>query len=470
MDGVCRERRRSRALSRSFAPISRSSRSTPQDVRPSRTLSASASRSSSTPRAGCSIAPDGATRRISGASCSAARRSSGRRAGLLWRQELRDSLGSNPRPRRYSPISTSLCRPGSCAAARFLASFLAFFSNRRSRSLRSRLSFAIVVFLLPLEAMRVLPSCGVRARRRRARARRRRARARALRRSSKSVRLEHLDVRGCRALGALLGVVAHLRTLGQRLEAAALDRVVVHEQVLAGVIGCDESVALVVVEPLHGSCSHLCPSGICALRDAEGARTQRLRKRAALLWSNRCPTRRTRVALPRRADLGAWRRPPIFQGSRSSASASRRRSIALLTTACALRGEDLGEPRRDPRRGGRRALRERSKWALASSARAPIAAAAPARSWRSCFLSYGTEGHRFECCRARYLLGSSGSARQQPEVGRARGCLRSRAAAQLVEDAADVHVDRARAQDQALGDLAVRQARGNELHDLQLAP
>ena len=42
---------------------------------------------------------------------------------------------------------------GSSAAARFLASFLTCFSCRRSISLRSRLSFAIVVFLFPLEAM-----------------------------------------------------------------------------------------------------------------------------------------------------------------------------------------------------------------------------------------------------------------------------------------------------------------------------
>ena len=49
-------------------------------------------------------------------------------------------------------VGVSLGGAGSCADAR-LASFLACFSCRRSRSLRSRLSFAIVVFLLPLEAM-----------------------------------------------------------------------------------------------------------------------------------------------------------------------------------------------------------------------------------------------------------------------------------------------------------------------------
>src|SRR5213075_3292381 len=46
-----------------------------------------------------------------------------------------------------------------------------------------------------------------------------------------------------------------------RLEAVALDRAVVNEQVLARVIGRDEAIALVVAEPLHGSCCHVFPPG-----------------------------------------------------------------------------------------------------------------------------------------------------------------------------------------------------------------
>ena len=53
----------------------------------------------------------------------------------------------------WPPVERSLDWPGGCAAACFLASFLARFSTRRSRSLLSRASFAIVVFLLPVEAM-----------------------------------------------------------------------------------------------------------------------------------------------------------------------------------------------------------------------------------------------------------------------------------------------------------------------------
>src|SRR5215212_5555723 len=84
--------------------------------------------------------------------------------------------------------------------------------------------------------------------------------------------LEGGDVRRRGALGTLLGVEADLRALGERLEAAALNRTVVDEQVLAGIIGRDETEALVVVEPLNCSCCHvLAPSGVCALRDAEGA-------------------------------------------------------------------------------------------------------------------------------------------------------------------------------------------------------
>jgi hypothetical protein len=45
------------------------------------------------------------------------------------------------------------------AAACFLASFFACFRIRRSRTAASRLSFAIVVFFLELEAMSSPPSC-----------------------------------------------------------------------------------------------------------------------------------------------------------------------------------------------------------------------------------------------------------------------------------------------------------------------
>src|SRR5437763_16415942 len=102
--------------------------------------------------------------------------------------------------------------------------------------------------------------------------------------------LERLNVRGGRAFGTLLRVVAHLRTLGQRLEAVAEDRGVMHKQVLARVIRRDESETLLVAEPLHSSCGHLLPSGNrCALRTAEGAQRQQLRKREALLRPCGCP-------------------------------------------------------------------------------------------------------------------------------------------------------------------------------------
>src|SRR3954467_5559588 len=70
------------------------------------------------------------------------------------------------------------------------------------------------------------------------------------------LRLQGHDVGSSGALRTLLGVVADLRALGERLEAAALDRAVVDEQVLARLVGRDEAEALVVVEPLHGSGGH----------------------------------------------------------------------------------------------------------------------------------------------------------------------------------------------------------------------
>src|SRR5262245_16679970 len=114
---------------------------------------------------------------------------------------------------------------------------------------------------------------------------------------------KHPDVRRRRALGALLGVVTHFRAVGQRLEAAALDRVVMHEQVLAGLIWGDEPVALVVADPLHRSCCQLIHlRGMCTARRG-GCLKATTAERGALLRSNGCPTRRTRVAPPPPADL-----------------------------------------------------------------------------------------------------------------------------------------------------------------------
>src|SRR3954471_12606383 len=63
-------------------------------------------------------------------------------------------------------------------------------------------------------------------------------------------------VGGARALGALLDLVLDLSALRERLKAAAGDRGVMHEHVLALIVGRDEPVALVVAEPFHGSRGH----------------------------------------------------------------------------------------------------------------------------------------------------------------------------------------------------------------------
>jgi hypothetical protein len=121
-------------------------------------------------------------------------------------------------------VSVSLGRLGSCADACFLASFLACFSSRRSTSLRSRLSFAIVVFLLAVDAI-LTSRCfvpGGSMTRRTCAHRVGAAGAARVPRLGESCRpapprraLDRLDVRGCWALGALLGVIAHFRALDQ---------------------------------------------------------------------------------------------------------------------------------------------------------------------------------------------------------------------------------------------------------------
>src|SRR5687768_7220957 len=69
--------------------------------------------------------------------------------------------------------------------------------------------------------------------------------------------LQRLDVRRRRALLALRHVEGDLLAVLQRLEAGALDRGVMGKKILAAVIRRDESEALRIVEPLHGTCSHV---------------------------------------------------------------------------------------------------------------------------------------------------------------------------------------------------------------------
>src|SRR5215208_6543855 len=59
-----------------------------------------------------------------------------------------------------------------------------------------------------------------------------------------------------RALVAFFGVELDLCALGERAKALALDAGVMHEEVLAPLVGRDEAESLVIVEPLHGSGGH----------------------------------------------------------------------------------------------------------------------------------------------------------------------------------------------------------------------
>jgi len=68
------------------------------------------------------------------------------------------------------------------------------------------------------------------------------------------------DVDRLGALLALARLVLDLGTLGQRLEAVAGDVRVMHEEILAAVLGGDEPVSLGIVEPLDGSGCHVISS------------------------------------------------------------------------------------------------------------------------------------------------------------------------------------------------------------------
>src|SRR3954468_12382165 len=65
------------------------------------------------------------------------------------------------------------------------------------------------------------------------------------------------DVDCLRTLVAGLRLVLHARALGERAVAIGLDAGVVDEEVLAALVGRDEAKALLVAEPLDGTCCHV---------------------------------------------------------------------------------------------------------------------------------------------------------------------------------------------------------------------
>src|SRR2546422_601749 len=65
-----------------------------------------------------------------------------------------------------------------------------------------------------------------------------------------------LDVGGLLSLGPLHHVEADFLAFLEGLEAGHVDRREMREQVLAAVVGRDETIAFRVVEPLHGACCH----------------------------------------------------------------------------------------------------------------------------------------------------------------------------------------------------------------------
>src|SRR2546423_10701003 len=82
------------------------------------------------------------------------------------------------------------------------------------------------------------------------------------------------------------------------------------------------------------------PSWVCALRNAEGAKRQQLRKREARLWSNRYPTRRASVAVVTPGDrFPSWcevRSRGVMRSPLETRAAMRRLVCALRPRAVAL--------------------------------------------------------------------------------------------------------------------------------------
>jgi hypothetical protein len=76
-------------------------------------------------------------------------------------------------------------------------------------------------------------------------------------RLSRLVWSDRVDLLGLRALGPLAGGEVNPLVLLQAAESVSLDGGVVNENVGSAVVGGDEAVALVGVEPLHGALSHV---------------------------------------------------------------------------------------------------------------------------------------------------------------------------------------------------------------------
>src|SRR5918995_2634526 len=121
--------------------------------------------------------------------------------------------------------------------------------------------------------------------------------------------LDRADVHRLGALVARLFLVLDLRVLGERLEALPVDARVVDEEVTIAVVRRDESVALLVVEPLDGSGRHvpapscLCPVGPSVRIPYHGTCMFQLRRlsrpfqaRTLPAWGGRSPSATAQLA------------------------------------------------------------------------------------------------------------------------------------------------------------------------------
>src|SRR5215471_6565682 len=167
--------------------------------------------------------------------------------------------------------------------------------------------------------------------------------------TSPSVLPNDLDVAGLGALLPLGRLELDARALGERLEALAVDRAEVYEDVLAAFVRGDEPVSLRVVEPLHDSGCHMkTPPSAEALNGQEARRT---RDRCSLV----VPVRGQHSDNPRLMQLLAA--PDKFRGTLTAHEAASAMAVGAELagwTAVELPLADGGEGTLDVLGGGNR--------------------------------------------------------------------------------------------------------------------
>src|SRR5215211_248555 len=228
------------------------------------------------------------------------------------------------------------------------------------------------------------------------------------------VRLDQADTHRLRSLVADFLLVLDLGVLGQALEALAVDARVVHEEVAIALVGGDEAVALLVVEPLDGSGRHVEPLPACARSVRQANPNHGTCCRIALRLA---PCGRKGISSGGVSARGTWhfRAPPRGTSKRRPAG-PRCRTGARRSPPCARRRRG----RRAPGKPARSAWWHRAQeWArrpaAARSAWSPRAA--PRRAGRGSRRSSARAWRRRRGCRSSRARGRGRALPARPRVG-----------------------------------------------------